>query len=67
MSKYPYLFQPLTIRGVTYRNRIFSAPCAMTFSGHSHTPDPMQMLYFESKAIGGAAAVTVSETCVNLK
>lgn len=67
MNKYPYLFEPITIRNVTYRSRIFSAPCAMTISGHSHTPDPMQMLYFESKAIGGAAAVTVSETCVNLK
>ena len=67
MNKYPYLFEPITIRNVTYRNRIFSAPCAMTISGHSHTPDPMQMLYFESKAMGGAATVTVSETCVNLK
>lgn len=67
MNRYPYLFSPLTIRGVTFRNRIFSAPCAMTMSGHSHTPDPMQMLYFESKARGGAAVVTVSETCVSPK
>lgn len=67
MNKYPYLFQPLTIRNVTYRNRIFSAPCAMTIAPHNHTPDPMAMLYFENKARGGAAAVTVSETCINLK
>lgn len=67
MNKYPHLFQPITIRNVTYRNRIFSAPCAMTISGHTHTPDPMSMLYFENKARGGAAAVTISETCVNLK
>ena len=67
MNKYPNLFQPLTIRNVTFRNRIFSSPCAMTPGGHSHTPDPMAMLYFENKARGGAGAVTVSETCVNLK
>lgn len=67
MNPYPHLFQPLTIRGLTYRNRIFSAPCAMTMSGHTHTPDVMQMLYFESKARGGAATVTVSETCVSPK
>ena len=67
MNKYPYLFQPIKIRNVTYRNRIFSAPCAMTYSGHKHSPDLMQMLYFEEKARGGAAAVTISETSVNLK
>lgn len=67
MSKYPNLFQPLTIRNVTFRNRIFSAPCAMTISGRNHTPDPMSMLYFENKARGGAAAVTISETVVNIK
>jgi len=67
MNKYPYLFEPITIRGVTYRNRIFSAPCAMTPSGHKHTPDVLQMLYFETKARGGFGAVTISETSVNLK
>jgi len=67
MNKYPLLFTPLKIRGNTYRNRIFSAPCAMTISGHTHTPDQMQMLYFEQKAMGGAATVTISETVISLK
>lgn len=67
MNNYPHLFSRLTVRGITFRNRIFAGPCSMTPGGHTRTPDEKQMLYFENKARGGAAAVTVAETCVNLK
>ena len=70
MNPYPHLFSRLTIKNVTFRNRIFAAPCSMTPSrdgGVMHSPDEKQILYFENKARGGAAAVTVAETCVSLK
>ena len=67
MNRYPHLFQRLTIKNVTFRNRIFAGPCSMTPGGHDRIPDTLQLLYFENKARGGAATVTVAETCVNLK
>ncbi len=67
MNKYPNLFSRLTIRNITFKNRIFAGPCSMTPGGRTRCPDEMQMLYFEEKAIGGAASVCVAETCVSLK
>jgi len=67
LNQYPHLFSRLTIKNVTFRNRIFSGPCAMTPGSHWRAPDEKAMLYFEGKARGGAAAVTVSETSVSLK
>lgn len=67
MKKYPYLFSRLTIKNVTFRNRIFAGPCSMTPGSHWRSPDEKQILYFEGKARGGAAAVTVAETSVSLK
>lgn len=63
--KYPSLFEPLTIRGVTYRNRIFSAP--MTFRdlpGDGNLP-PEAAAFYEQRARGGAAEVIVSELTTN--
>ena len=70
MNPYPHLFSRLTIRNISFRNRIFAGPCSMTPSrdgGLMRSPDEKQILYVENKARGGAAAVTVSETCVSLK
>ena len=64
---YPNLCKPITIGNVTFRNRIFSAP----MSGADITPDcniGMRSTYFyEMRAKGGAAAVTVSELVVDPK
>jgi 2,4-dienoyl-CoA reductase-like NADH-dependent reductase (Old Yellow Enzyme family)/thioredoxin reductase len=56
MQDYPHLFKPITIRNVTFRNRIFSTPNQTRFK------DNVEMAYMEAKARGGAAQVTVGET-----
>ncbi len=58
---YPHLFQPITIRNITFRNRIFSTPncCFGENSGN--------VAFFENKAKGGAAVVTLSESAVSPK
>ena len=56
MTYFPNLFKPITIRNVTFRNRIFSTPNQTRFK------DNMEMAYMEAKARGGAAQVTVGET-----
>ncbi len=65
--QYPNLFKPIKIAGTTFKNRIFSSPTghqALTPEGYS-TPDVAA--YYERKAIGGAAAVTVGECIVDDK
>lgn len=61
MQDYPNLFRPITIRNVTFRNRIFSTPNQTRFK------DNVEMAYMETKARGGAAQVTVGETPITGK
>ncbi|MCR4600370.1 MAG: NAD(P)/FAD-dependent oxidoreductase [Clostridia bacterium] len=64
-TKYPNLLKPITLAGVTFRNRIFGAP----MGGTDITPDcsigPKTTKFYELRAKGGAAAVTVSECVVH--
>ena len=61
MQHYPHLFEPLTIRNVTFRNRIFSTPNQTRFRGN------IERAYMEAKARGGAAQVTIGETPITRK
>ncbi|MDR2089063.1 MAG: FAD-dependent oxidoreductase [Clostridiales Family XIII bacterium] len=56
---YEKLFTPITIRGITLRNRIVSAPNQTRFKCG------IESLYMERKACGGAAVVTIGESPVN--
>jgi 2,4-dienoyl-CoA reductase-like NADH-dependent reductase (Old Yellow Enzyme family)/thioredoxin reductase len=61
VQDYPNLFKPITIRHVTFRNRIFSTPNQTRFK------DNVDMAYMETKARGGAAQVSVGETPITGK
>ena len=66
MKKYPHLSSPFTIRGITFRNRIFTTPTGLTYPDeYSGAPDFRTVLFYEKKARGGAASVTYGETPVN--
>lgn len=66
MKKYPHLSSPYTIRGVTFRNRIFATPTGLVYPDeYSGAPDFRTVLFYEKKARGGAARVTYGETPVN--
>lgn len=65
MRKYPHLFSPLKVGNLTLRNRICASPTAMIFADITGGPDERYCYYYGDKARGGAAVVTVSETCVN--
>ena len=63
--KYPNLFEPIKIGGTFFKNRIFSSP-----TGHPNvTPEGVMsddfIAYFERKAQGGAAAITLGETSLD--
>ena len=67
MKKYPNLFSPLKLGNITFRNRIVMAPT----SAFTLTPEGYltreEIAYFEMKAAGGAAAVTIGEGIVHTK
>jgi 2,4-dienoyl-CoA reductase-like NADH-dependent reductase (Old Yellow Enzyme family) len=64
-SNYGHVFSPISIKGIEFRNRIFTPP-TLAFMA---TPDGMatqEMIeYYRSFARGGAAVVTVGDSAVN--
>ena len=62
---YPHLFETFSVKGLTFRNRLFSAPnmiCQMDEKGY---PMPDMVAYYAEKARGGAAVVTLGDTPVD--
>lgn len=64
-SKFPHLCAPLTLGRVTFRNRMFSAPMGGTDITNDGCIGPKSKAFYELRAKGGAAAVTVSECMVH--
>ena len=63
--KYPHLFAPLQIGDVIYRNRIFAAPTGHLDVSVEGVPGSIACAYYERKALGGAATVTIGECSVD--
>lgn len=64
-SKYPLLTSPIKIGNVTFRSRMFSAPMGATDITADCCLGPRSVGFYELRAKGGAAAVTVSELVVH--
>lgn len=65
--KYPNLCKPIQIGNVTFRNRIFSAPMGGTDITADCCIGRKSTAFYELRAKGGAAAVTISECMVHPK
>jgi 2,4-dienoyl-CoA reductase-like NADH-dependent reductase (Old Yellow Enzyme family)/thioredoxin reductase len=63
--KYQSLFQPITIGNVLVKNRIFSAPTSLNWGAVDGNLTPETIAYYELKAKGGAAVVTMGESIVH--
>ncbi|MCY3900611.1 MAG: FAD-dependent oxidoreductase [Caldilineaceae bacterium] len=64
MTAYPNIFSPLTIKGMTLRNRICSTGHMATWMHHNGVPNDRCRAYFEERARGGIALVTLGATSV---
>ena len=64
-AKYPHLLSPIKLGNVTFRHRMFSAPMGATDITFDCSPGPRTQGFYELRAKGGAAAVTVSELVVH--
>lgn len=63
--KYPHLSAPIRLGHVTFRNRMFAAPTGATDITADCCPGPGTRAFYENRARGGAANVTVSELVVH--
>lgn len=66
-KNFPHLSSPITIGGVTFRNRMFSAPMGGTDITNDGCIGPKSTAFYELRGKGGAGAVTVSECMVHSK
>ena len=64
-QKYPHLCSPIKLGNVTFRNRMFSAPMGGTDITADCCIGPKSTAFYELRAKGGAAAVTISEVVVH--
>jgi 2,4-dienoyl-CoA reductase-like NADH-dependent reductase (Old Yellow Enzyme family) len=63
MSAVP-LFEPLTIRRIEFRNRIFVSPMC-EYSSQDGLPNDWHMVHLGSRAVGGAGLVLTEATAVS--
>lgn len=64
-TKYTKLFEPVTIRGVTFKNRILSAPIGVWAVIPEDGLNESWLRYLSERAAGGAATVGMGDTQVN--
>lgn len=64
-KRFPLLCSPIKLGNVVFRNRMFSSPTSGTDITADHCIGPKTTAYYELKAKGGAAAVTISAVKVH--
>ncbi|MDR2403003.1 MAG: FAD-dependent oxidoreductase [Spirochaetaceae bacterium] len=65
-SRYPLLFSPVKVRNTVFRNRIMATPTSLSWAdAYTGAPVDLTLFYYEDKARGGAASVTLSETTIS--
>lgn len=64
--KFPLLFSPIKVKNTVFRNRIMATPTSLTWAdAFTGAPEDATLFYYEDKARGGAASVTLSETTIS--
>jgi 2,4-dienoyl-CoA reductase-like NADH-dependent reductase (Old Yellow Enzyme family) len=58
------LFSPITLRSITFRNRIFVSPMCQ-YSSHEGLPTDWHLVHLGCRAVGGAGLVMVEATAVS--
>lgn len=58
------LFSPFTLRGITFKNRVFVSPMDQ-YSGQDGVPNAWHFVHLGSRAVGGAGCVMQEATAVS--
>jgi 2,4-dienoyl-CoA reductase-like NADH-dependent reductase (Old Yellow Enzyme family)/NADPH-dependent 2,4-dienoyl-CoA reductase/sulfur reductase-like enzyme len=67
MTKFPHLLAPIVIGKTVFRNRIFASPNGYTNPDHRNFPTEEMIAFYELKAKGGYASVTIGDCIVDSK
>lgn len=67
MNDYPYMFEPMTIRKTRFKNRVLAAPITTNRIVLNGAPTPEGIDAYETKARGGFAQVTLTESFVDFE
>lgn len=65
MSHYPHLFSPLTINGMTLKNRIIMPPMGTNLASLNGEVTQEQIDYYELRARGGTGLITIENICID--
>lgn len=65
-SRYSYVFSPIAIRGVEYKNRIEMAPTSPKFTTENGYLTQKHIDYFRAVGRGGAAIITLGNCTVDI-
>lgn len=60
----PHLFEPLTLRGVTLKNRIVMSPMCMYSADFDGVANDWHLVHYPTRATGGAGLIIVEATAV---
>src|SRR3990172_3821876 len=60
----PHLFEPLTLRGVTMKNRIVMAPMCQYSAGEDALPNSWHYVHYPTRAVGGVGLILVEASAV---
>lgn len=58
-NNFPHVFSPLTIRGMTLKNRVVMMPMGSDFAGHDGELSDEHIKYYELRARGGTGLIMV--------
>ena len=64
-AKFPLMFTPMTIKGITFKNRVFASPITTNRIVDHGYPTPEGIDVYETKARGGFALVTLTESFID--
>ncbi len=64
-EKYPKLFEPITIRRMTVKNRVSMAPMGTNYGEQNGEMSFLHMNYYEQRAQGGVGLIIVENACVD--
>ena len=62
---YKHLFEPYTLRGVTLKNRLISAPCERNYANTDGSVTQRYIDYVEERAKGGVGLINVESIYVD--
>ncbi len=65
MSHYQHLFSPLTINGMTIKNRIIMPPMGTNMATINGEVSREQLEYYELRAKGGTGLITIENICID--